>query len=92
VRSIHWTDEALEQALEIREYLAVTSPEYAERVVDNLFQRVGQLVEFPYSGTGVSPSRAATIRELLVRPYRLIYEVTDRQIRVMAVFYQYQNP
>ena len=29
MRVVHWTDEALDQALKIRDYLVVTSEEYA---------------------------------------------------------------
>ena len=88
---IHWTDEAIDQVLGIREYLAITSPSYAAQFVDNLFERVEQLISFPNSGPQFSASGLVQPRELLVRPYRVVYEVTDKQIRIMAVFHQRQR-
>ena len=82
----------MDQALSIKEYLAISSPEYAARVVDTLFERVHQLLEFPLSGPLYKKAGLAEIRELLVRPYRVVYQVTDRQIRVMGVYHQHQNP
>lgn len=91
MRVIHWTDEALDQALKIREYLSVTSVEYAVQVIDTLFSRIDQLVAFPFSGPLYAKAGLQQIRELLVRPYKVIYEVTDRQIRILAVFHQRQQ-
>ena len=82
----------MDQALAVREYLAVSSPEYAAQVVDGLFAGVNQLVDFPFSGPVYKRAGLPEIRELLVRPYRVVYQVTDRQIRVMAIFHQHQSP
>ena len=91
MKAIHWTDEAMEQVLGIREYLSVTSPGYAAQYIDNLFDRVKQLISFLQSGPQYSAGGLAQPRELLVRPYRVVYEVTDKQIRIMAVFHQRQK-
>ena len=82
----------MDQALAIGEYLAVSSPEYAARVVDALFARVSQLLDFPFSGPLYKKASLPEVRELLVRPYRVVYQVTDRQIRIMGVYHQHQNP
>ena len=83
--------EALDQTLKIRDYLAVTSEEYATRVVDNLFSRIDQLTAFPLSGPLYAKAGLPQVRELLVRPYKVIYEVTAKQIRILAVFHQRQQ-
>ena len=83
--------EALDQTLKIRDYLAVTSEEYATRVVDNLFSRIDQLPAFPLSGPLYAKAGLPQVRELLVRPYKVIYEVTAKQIRILAVFHQRQQ-
>ena len=92
MRKIHWTDEAIDQALKIREYLASTSPAYAVMVINRIFERTDQLLQFPESGPLYKKAGLPQVRELLVRPYKLIYEVTDKQIRILAVFHQRQNP
>ena len=91
MRVVHWTDEALDQALKIRDYLAVTSEEYATQVIDNLFARIDQLVAFPLSGPLYAKAGLPQVRELLVRPYKVVYEVTTRQIRILAIFHQRQQ-
>ncbi len=92
MRYIHWTDEAIEQALKIREYLANTSPEYAVMITNRIFERVEQLLQFPHSGPLYKKAGLPQVRELLVRPYKIVYEVTHKQIRILAVFHQHQNP
>ena len=91
MRAIHWTDEALDQVLRIKEYLAVTSPESAERVVQNIINKAEQLIQFPKSGPVYAKAGLPQVRELLVRPHKLIYELTTTQIRIMAVLHQSQN-
>ena len=82
----------MDHVLEVKERLDLISPANAQKVVDSLFSRVQQLVSFPYSGPVYERAGLPQIRELLVRPYRVIYEVTDQQIRIMAVYHQHQNP
>ena len=65
MRAIHWTDEALDQVLRIKEYLAVTSPEYAERVVQNIINKAEQLIQFPKSGPVYAKAGLPQVRELL---------------------------
>ena len=40
----------MDQTLNIREYLAGTSPEYATAVINRIFARADQLLVFPESG------------------------------------------
>ena len=91
MKVVHWTDEAIDQPLKIREYLAGTSLQYAAMIVDQIFERVDQLLQFPESGPVHKKAGLPQVREPLVRPYELIYEVTDKQIRILAVFHRRQG-
>ncbi|MEA3224185.1 MAG: type II toxin-antitoxin system RelE/ParE family toxin [Thermodesulfobacteriota bacterium] len=82
---VHWTDNALRHLLDIYEYISQNSPFYAERVVDRLTKRSEQIAGFPMSGHNVSEYPAEDIREIIEKPYRIIYRIKPDQIDVLAV-------
>jgi len=82
---VHWTDNALKHLLDIYEYIAQNSPFYAERMVDRLTNRSEQIASFPMSGRNVPEYPGEDIRELIEKPYRIIYRIKPDQIDVLAV-------
>jgi toxin ParE1/3/4 len=82
---VEWTDNALEQLWASHEYIAQSSPEYAQRVVDRLTKRTQQISDFPLSGRMVPEYNAPQIREVIEGSYRLIYYIKPDQIDVLAV-------
>jgi toxin ParE1/3/4 len=84
---VEWTDSALEQLWAIHEYIAQSSPEYAQRVVDRLTKRTQQISDFPLSGRMVPEYNAPQIREVIEGSYRLIYYIKPDQIDVLAVIH-----
>lgn len=84
-RSLRWTEQATSQLAAIAEYIAVSSPVYAEQVVDRLVRRLGQAQRFPESGRMVPEFQHADVRELVERPYRLIYRVRSDAIEVLSI-------
>ena len=84
---VHWTDRAFDHLLQIREYVALTSEVYAERVLDRLIARSEMLEVFPASGRRVPEYEREDIRELIERPYRLIYRVLPDRVDVLAVIH-----
>ena len=80
---VEWTDNALEQLWAIHEYIAQSSSEYAQRVVDRLTQRTQQIRDFPLSGRMVPEYNAPQIREVLEGSYRIIYYIKPDQIDVL---------
>ena len=89
--NVEWTDAALEQLWAIHEYLAQSSPEYAQRVVDRLTRRTQQIRSFPLSGRVVPEFNAPQIREVIEGPYRIIYYIKPDQIDVLAVIHGAQQ-
>ena len=89
--TVYWTDEALEQVSAISDLLAVTSPLYAERVVTNLFDRVRTLADHPKLGPVYRKAGLPQVRELLVKPYRVVYYVGRKQLEIIAVLHQRQR-
>lgn len=82
---MHWTNTAIAHLLAIYEYIARDSPGYARRTVDRITRRSEQIAAFPLSGPMVSEYGFSDIRELLEKPYRIIYRVKTDQVDVLAV-------
>jgi addiction module RelE/StbE family toxin len=89
---VEWTNAALEQLWAIHEYLARSSPQYAQRVVDRITRRTQQIRSFPLSGRVVHEFDAPQIREVIEGSYRIIYYVKPDQIDVLAVIHSAQQP
>ncbi len=60
---VFWTDAALGQLEAIRDYLAQTSPDYAQRVVERLVKRSEQIAAFPHSGRMVPEYEIDEVRK-----------------------------
>lgn len=84
-----WTDAASAQLELIHNYVAQTSPEYAQRIVDQLTNRSKQIANFPFSGRMVPEYELNQVRELIEGSYRIIYLIKDEkeQIEVLAVIH-----
>jgi len=80
-----WTENALKHLLDIYEYISQNSPTYATRMVDRLTRRSEQIANFPMSGREVPEYEAEDIREVIEKPYRIIYRVKSDQIDILAV-------
>ena len=88
---VEWTDNGLEQLWAIHEYIAQSSSEYAQRVVDRLTKRTQQIRDLPLSGRMVPEYNAPPIREVIEGSYRIIYYITPDQIDVLAVIHGAQQ-
>ena len=88
---VHWTNKALDHLLAIHEYVAQNSESYANRLVDRLTRRSEQIGLFPQSGRMVPEYKRADIREVIERPYRIIYRVKENQIDVLSVVHSAQQ-
>ena len=88
---VHWTNAALEHLLSIYEYVSQNSPVYADRIVDRLTRRSEQIGAFPESGRRVPEYDRKDIREIIEKPYRIIYRIRKKQIDVLAVIHSAQQ-
>jgi toxin ParE1/3/4 len=84
---IHWTDNAVEHLVNIYEYIALNSPTYAKQIVDKITRRSAQITAQPLSGRKVPEYDAEDVRELIERPFRIIYRVKQDRIDVLAVIH-----
>jgi len=56
-------------------------------VVDRITRRSEQIAEQPLSGRKVPEYAAEDIREVIEKPYRIIYKIKPNQIDVIAVIH-----
>jgi len=82
-----WTDAAKRNLRTIHDYIAQNSPAYAKRMVDRLTSRTKQISVFPLSGRVVPEFQFDQIREVLQRPYRIIYHIRPDRVEVIAVLH-----
>lgn len=84
---VHWTNNAIEHLVNIYEHIAINSPTYAKRMVDRITRRSEQIADQSLSGRKVPEYEAEDIRELIEKPYRIIYRIKSDQIDVLAVIH-----
>ena len=88
---LRWTEQATNQLGAIAEYISLASPVYAEQVVERIVSRLRQAQQFPESGRRVPEAGNADPRELVERPYRIIYRVRAAAIEVVTILHGRQD-
>ncbi len=84
---IVWTAPAVADLEGIRSYIARDSEVYADAMVDRIIEAVGRLDRFPLSGRSVPELDEESVREVIVKPYRVIYELIGETVRVLTVLH-----
>ena len=82
---VHWTSEARAQLKAIENYIAGDSVSVARNTIRRLLMRCGQIGDLPYTGRKVPEFERDDLRELLERPYRIVYRIRENQDQVDIV-------
>jgi addiction module RelE/StbE family toxin len=85
-----WAPEAIARLDDIEAYITQDSPTNAKEMVARLLQRTRQLETAALSGREVPEYRREDIRELLERPYRIIYRFTPDMVTILSVMHYRQ--
>ena len=83
--TVYWTRNAKGELRAIHDYIAQNSPQYAQGMVDRITRRTEQLASQPQLGAVVPEYSEASIRELLVYPYRVLYRIGASRVEVLSV-------
>ena len=83
---IVWSPQALRDIESIREYIAQDSDRYAELVVGRIIASVERLRAFPESGRVVPERGDPEIREVIVKPFRVVYRHRPGVVEIATVF------
>jgi toxin ParE1/3/4 len=82
---VYWTFEARERLLDIQAYVAQYSPKAARLVATRLLRRSRRLATPPREGRRLPEYPDTELREVLERPFRLIYLVKPDRIEVVTI-------
>jgi plasmid stabilization system protein ParE len=87
---VYWTDRAKQRLKRIHDHIAKDSPFVAPQVVERIVRRSIQIGEFPQSGREVPEYQRDDVREILERPYRILYRIKPDRIDVITVMHYRQ--
>lgn len=83
-RRVVWTDQAQQMLDAAVGYIAQDSRPAAERLLTQALDTAASLGTFSERGRVVPEFNQPTVRELFVRRYRLLYEVTPAEVQILA--------
>jgi plasmid stabilization system protein ParE len=83
--SVVWTETAADQLQAVRDYLARSSPGYAQALAGRVVARTEALDSRPHLGSEVPEYGDPDIREVFEHPYRIIDRVAGTDVQVVAV-------
>lgn len=86
-QALIWSEEALSDIESIAEYISRDSLYHAQQVVERIVELGESLPAQPRLGRVVPELDRPTVRERFVYSYRLIYEIKDDVIHILAVIH-----
>lgn len=84
---IIWAPQALEDAEAIRDYLSRSSASYATLLIERIVAAVARLESHPRSGRVVPELADPSVREIIVRDYRVVYRLQHDVVEILTVFH-----
>ncbi len=84
---VRWSVPAKRDLRQIYNYIAGDSRYYARQVVEKIVSKSEILEDFPEIGRTVPEIGEPDVRELFVYSYRLIYEVGQDDVMILAVIH-----
>jgi toxin ParE1/3/4 len=82
-----WTDPAIEDLEGIMDYIARDAPRYALAVGERIYEAAGKLELGVRAGWMVPEFNVDHFREILMRPYRILYEIRGEGCYIVAVIH-----
>ncbi len=79
-----WSDIAIDDLKSVFNYIAADSRNYAEKLIEIAIEKSEILNEFPNMGRVVPEQNSNKVREVFVFSYRLIYQITNSDIEILA--------
>ncbi len=82
--SVTWTETAADQLQAIRDYLARSSPGYAQALAGRIIARTEALESQPAIGAEVPEYGDPEVREVFEHLYRILYRLAGQEIQVIG--------
>ncbi|MCP5444730.1 MAG: type II toxin-antitoxin system RelE/ParE family toxin [Chromatiaceae bacterium] len=83
-----WTQPAKADLRSIHDFIAHDSRHYAKKVVQDIREKTDNLEQLPKRGKKIPELNDDQVRELSLYSYRIIYEIKERGIFVLAVVHK----
>lgn len=80
-----WTEPALNDLDAIADYIALDNPEAARRLVRKIFRHVGQLADYPRSGSKPPELKGWRYRQIVEAPCRVFYRQEGPRVFILYV-------
>ena len=90
-KRVVWTEPARNDLHAIAAYLTDFSPSYATVLVGQIKRAARTLSKFPYRTRIIPEIGLSSVRELLIKDYRLIYKVTDDFVFILGLAHTAQD-
>jgi len=86
---IVWSQTAVEDLKQIVQFIGLDDAVAAASLADRILKRIEQAAEFPFSNRAVPEKAEESIREVILRPYRIIHQVDDRRdaVRILRIWH-----
>ena len=92
MRVVLWTKQAQADLAAIRAFISQDSRHYASVIVSRLIAATDRLVPFPESGRAVPEFEDPLVREVVHRPYRIVYRLVGvDEVHVLTVHHASQD-
>lgn len=88
--SVHRTDRAEQDLMEIWSYIAIESPRAADRLLDRIEERTRQLAHLPSSAVA-RDELGSGIRSLVVERYLVFYRVSENAVSILRVLHGHRD-
>lgn len=80
-----WAEPALSDLDTIADYIALDNPDAARRLVQRVFERVGQLQAHPEIGSKPRELKGWRYRQIVEPPCRVFYRYDGRRVYILYV-------
>jgi toxin ParE1/3/4 len=88
---VTWTEQALEDLVQICDALSRDSEPYARVIATRVFAAADRLRDFPESGRIVPERSRSDLREIVVPPFRMIYRADAGSCEILCVIHGKQE-
>ncbi len=85
MEQIVWSKLALKDLEHIYDFIALESPYYAQKTIEQFFIRVEVLSSYPQIGKEVNEYMKNNVKELIEGNYRIFYRINKNNISIIRV-------
>jgi toxin ParE1/3/4 len=82
-----WSPSALEDADRIAEHISRDSPAYAGCFIERCLDSTALLEDYPLAGRVIPEIADPSSREIIYRPYRIMYKLVGDEVWITAVIH-----